>query len=82
MSSKISKSLTNYLNFNGKYVKLFQANNVLEVCIAKFWSNAGDAQLEASVEFRGIYSNDSRKSNYNMNIFSMNFYCPSSCLNP
>lgn len=30
------------------------ADTVLEVCIAKFWSTAGEAQLEASLEFRGI----------------------------
>lgn len=31
-------------------------DTVLEVCIAKFWSTAGEAQLEASIEFRGIYT--------------------------
>lgn len=29
-------------------------NNVLELCIAKFWSTAGVADLVASIEFRGI----------------------------
>lgn len=29
-------------------------NNVLELCIAKFWSTAGIADLVASIEFRGI----------------------------
>lgn len=35
------------------------AENVLEVCIAKFWSTGGEAQLEASVEFRGIHTSAS-----------------------
>lgn len=34
-------------------------NNVLEVCIAKLWSHIGDARLEASVEFRGLYAGPS-----------------------
>lgn len=29
-------------------------NNVLEVCIAKYWSTVGEAQLEATIEFRGL----------------------------
>lgn len=34
----------------------FQQNNVLEVCIAKYWSNFGDTVLRSSIEFHGIRS--------------------------
>lgn len=35
----------------------FQQNNILEVCIAKYWSNFGDTSLKSSIEFHGIRMN-------------------------
>lgn len=32
----------------------FQQNNVLEVCIAKYWSNFGTTTLKSSIEFHGV----------------------------
>lgn len=34
-----------------------QQNNILEVCIAKYWSNFGDTSLKSSIEFHGIRMN-------------------------
>lgn len=34
-----------------------QNNNILEVCIAKYWSNFGNTTLRASLEFHGIRLN-------------------------
>lgn len=31
-----------------------QQNNILEVCIAKYWSNFGETNLKSSIEFHGI----------------------------
>jgi tripeptidyl-peptidase II len=33
---------------------LFQADNVLEVCIAKYWSNYGEVTLRFNVKFHGV----------------------------
>ncbi|GAB0096149.1 Tripeptidyl-peptidase 2 [Sergentomyia squamirostris] len=33
-----------------------EGDNILEVCIAKYWSNLGQTTINASVEFHGIYS--------------------------
>lgn len=33
---------------------ILQQNNVLEVCIAKYWSNFGTTTLKASIEFHGV----------------------------
>lgn len=38
-----------------------QDNNVLEVCIAKFWSNFGETNLRSTIEFHGIHINGSSK---------------------
>lgn len=38
-----------------------EGNNVLEVCIAKYWSTAGSTEITVNVEFHGIStSNDSK----------------------
>ncbi|XP_037050800.1 tripeptidyl-peptidase 2 isoform X2 [Bradysia coprophila] len=34
-----------------------EGDNVLEVCIAKYWSNAGETDLNFKIEFHGIKSN-------------------------
>jgi tripeptidyl-peptidase-2 len=34
-----------------------EGNNILEICIAKFWSNFGDISIKFSIEFHGIYTN-------------------------
>lgn len=31
-----------------------EPNNILEVCIAKYWSNFGTATLSSSIEFHGV----------------------------
>lgn len=36
------------------FIFKFQQNNILEVCIAKYWSNFGTATLNASIEFHGV----------------------------
>ncbi|XP_059224472.1 tripeptidyl-peptidase 2 [Stomoxys calcitrans] len=36
-----------------------QENNILEVCIAKYWSNFGSSHLKYSLEFHGIQANSS-----------------------
>ncbi|XP_059614675.1 tripeptidyl-peptidase 2 [Phlebotomus argentipes] len=33
-----------------------EGDNILEICIAKYWSNLGQTNISASVEFHGIYS--------------------------
>lgn len=43
------------------FVCASQADNVLEVCIAKYWSNAGETELNFKIEFHGIKSNGARK---------------------
>lgn len=59
-----------------------QENNVLEVCIAKFWSNFGETNLRSSIEFHGIHVNGSSKlrtrkyaSSQSMHVFFFNFIC-------
>lgn len=59
-SSFLRRSLASSLLIQ-KICFCIQENNVLEICIAKLWSNAGDAQLAATVEFRGISSGKTRK---------------------
>lgn len=39
-----------------------QGDNVLEVCIARYWSNVGETELNFKIDFHGIKSNRARKS--------------------
>lgn len=39
-----------------------QENNILEVCIAKYWSNFGSSHLKYSLEFHGIQANTNTNS--------------------
>lgn len=50
---------------------LFQGNNVLEVCIAKYWCCAGDTLLEATVEFRGVVASETGDINETMHKFDI-----------
>lgn len=40
-----------------------EGSNILEICIAKYWSNFGEVSIKFSIEFHGVYTNGGCKLN-------------------
>lgn len=38
-----------------------EENNILEVCVAKYWSNFGETHITYSIEFHGVHTTSSSK---------------------
>lgn len=53
----MSKIMIFYKIVRKFFIFPFQQNNILEVCIAKYWSNFGTTTLNASIEFHGVRAN-------------------------